>query len=133
MKSRDTGSFVSAWGGIASLQLGLAAVWTGARARGMGLERVVEWMCAGPARIAGLGGSKGAIAPGADADLVLFLPDHEFVVDAARLRHRHAITPYHGRRLAGVVEATYLRGMEVYRRGGSDRRPAGRLLEHRAE
>jgi allantoinase len=131
MKSGDTGSFVSAWGGIASLQLGLAAVWTGARARGIGLDRVVEWMCAGPARVAGLTGSKGAIAPGADADLVMFFPDDEFVVDAARLRHRHAVTPYHGRRLAGVVEATYLRGMEVYRRGGSDKPPAGRLLEHR--
>jgi allantoinase len=133
MKSRDTGSFVSAWGGIASLQLGLAAVWTGARARGIGLDRVVEWMCAGPARVAGLGGSKGAIAPGADADLVLFFPEDEFVVDAARLRHRHAVTPYHGRRLAGVVEATYLRGVEAYRRGGSDLPPAGRLLEHRTE
>jgi allantoinase len=131
MKSGDTGSFVSAWGGISSLQLGLSAVWTGARARGIGLDRVVEWMCAGPARVAGLTGSKGAIAPGADADLVVFLPDDEFVVDAARLRHRHAVTPYQGRRLAGVVEATYLRGMEVYRRGGSDRPPAGRLLEHR--
>ena len=129
MKSGDTGSFVSAWGGISSLQLGLAAVWTGARARGLGLDRVVEWMCAGPARVAGLTGSKGAIAPGADADLVLFLPDDEFVVDAARLRHRHAVTPYHGRRLAGVVEATYLRGVEVYRRGGADKPPAGRLLE----
>jgi allantoinase len=133
MKSLDTGSFVSAWGGISSLQLGLAAVWTGARARGLGLDRVVEWMCAGPARVAGLAGSKGAIAPGADADLVMFLPDDEFVVDGARLRHRHAVTPYHGRRLAGVVEATYLRGVEVYRRGGSDKPPAGRLLEHRAE
>ena len=131
LKSSDTGSFVSAWGGIASLQLGLAAVWTGARARGIGLERVVEWMCAGPARVAGLSDRKGAIAPGADADLVMFLPDDEFVVDAARLRHRHAVTPYQGRRLAGVVEATYLRGVEVYRRGGSDKPPTGRLLEHR--
>ena len=132
MKSADSGSFVSAWGGIASLQLGLAAVWTGARARGIGLDRVVEWMCAGPARVAGLAGTKGAITSGADADLVLFLPDDEFVVDAARLRHRHAVSPYHGRRLAGVVEATYLRGVEVYRRGGSDKPPAGRLLERRS-
>ena len=75
-----------------------------ARARGIGLERVVEWMCTGPARVAGLSGRKGVIAPGADADLALFLPDDEFVVDAARLRHRHAVTPYQGRRLAGVVE-----------------------------
>jgi len=71
---------------------------------------------------------KGAIASGRDADLVLFRPDDEFTVDAASLRHRHAVTPYHGRRLAGVVEATYLRGAEIFRRGVPDRPPAGRFL-----
>jgi allantoinase len=129
LKSRDSGSFVSAWGGIASLQIGIAAVWSGARGRGYSLEQLVEWMSAGPARVAGLSATKGALAAGRDADLVLFRPDDEFTVDPARLRHRHAVTPYHGRRLAGVVEATYLRGVEVFRRGLSDKRPTGRLLE----
>jgi allantoinase len=129
LKSRDTGSFLSAWGGIASLQLGISAMWTGARLRGHSLERLVEWMSTGPARLAGISTTKGAIEPGRDADLVLFRPDDEFTVDAGRLRHRHAVTPYHGRRLAGVVEATYLRGVEVFRRGAPDRPPTGRLLE----
>jgi allantoinase len=129
LKSRDTGSFTSAWGGIASLQLGIAVVWSGARGRGYSLEHLAAWMSAGPARLAGLSATKGAIAPGRDADLVLFHPDDEFTVDAARLRHRHAVTPYHGRRLAGVVEATYLRGVEVFRRGVPDKPPSGRLLE----
>lgn len=129
LKSRDTGNFVSAWGGIASLQLGISAVWTGARARGHSLERLADWMSSGPARLAGLSATKGAIAAGFDADLILFHPADEFTVDAARLRHRHAVTPYHGRRLAGVVEATYLRGVEVFRRGTPDKPPAGRLLE----
>lgn len=129
LKSRDTGSFVSAWGGIASLQLGISAVWTGARLRGYSLEQLAEWMSAGPARLAGVSATKGTIEAGRDADLVVFRPDDEFTVDAARLRHRHAVTPYHGRRLAGVVEATYLRGVEVFRRGAPDRPPTGRLLE----
>jgi allantoinase len=129
LKSRDSGSFVSAWGGIASLQIGIAAVWSGARGRGYSLEQLVEWMSEGPARVAGLSATKGALAAGRDADLVLFRPDDEFTVDPARLRHRHAMTPYHGRRLAGVVEATYLRGVEVFRRGLSDKPPTGRLLE----
>jgi allantoinase len=132
MKASDSGSFVAAWGGVASLQLGLSAVWTGARARGIPLDRVIEWMSAGPAAVAGLGASKGAIAPGRDADLVFFRPDDVFQVDAARLRHRHAVTPYHGTRLAGVVEATFLRGVEVFRRGVADAPPAGRLLEAEA-
>lgn len=132
LKSRDTGSFVSAWGGIASLQIGISAVWSGARGRGYSLEQLAEWMSTGPARLAGLSATKGAIASGCDADLVLFRPDDEFIVDAASLRHRHAVTPYHGRRLAGVVEATYLRGAEVFRRGVPDRPPAGRLLMPRS-
>jgi allantoinase len=82
--------------------------------------------------VAGLGASKGAIAPGRDADLVFFRPDDVFQVDAARLRHRHAVTPYHGTRLAGVVEATFLRGVEVFRRGVADAPPTGRLLEAEA-
>ena len=129
LRSRDTGSFVSAWGGIASLQVGMAAVWSGARGRGYSLEQLVVWMSAGPASLAGLSATKGAIAAGRDADLVLFRPDDEFTVDEARLRHRHAVTPYHGRRLAGVVEATYLRGVEIFRRGVPDKPPLGRLLE----
>lgn len=132
LKSRDTGSFVSAWGGIASLQIGISAVWSGARGRGYSLEQLAEWMSTGPARLAGLSETKGAIASGRDADLVLFRPDDEFTVDAASLRHRHAVTPYHGRRLAGVVEATYLRGAEVFRRGVPDRPPTGRLLTPRS-
>ena len=131
LKSLDTGSFVSAWGGIASLQIGISAVWSGARGRGYSLEHLAEWMSTGPARLAGLSAIKGAIASGRDADLVLFRPDDEFTVDAASLRHRHAVTPYQGRRLAGVVEATYLRGVEIFRRGVPDRPPAGRFLTPR--
>ena len=40
--------------------------------------------------------------PGYDADLVIFDPDREMIVDASRLYHRHAVTPYDGARLRGV-------------------------------
>ena len=69
-----------AWGGIASVQLGLPAVWTGARARGHALADVVRWMATAPADRVGLT-HKGRIEVGADADLVRFAPDEEFVVD----------------------------------------------------
>src|SRR5207248_8202804 len=45
LKGLDAGDFGAAWGGIASLQLGLPVTWTGARERGIALERVVEWLC----------------------------------------------------------------------------------------
>jgi allantoinase len=128
MKLREEGDFLRAWGGIASLQLRLSAVWTGARARGYSPASLAAWLCSGPARLVGLGGRKGAIAPGHDADLVLWHPEQEFVVSETGLRHRHPITPWLGRTLAGVVEATYLRGEQVYTSGGADQPARGRLL-----
>lgn len=108
------GDFISAWGGISSLQLSLSAVWTGARARGFNPERLAEWMSAAPARLAGLGRQKGTIAEGFDADLVVWDPESSFVVDASKLEHRHKVTPYRGRELFGKVKATYVGGQRVW-------------------
>ena len=123
LKCLDTGDFGLAWGGISSLQLGLPAVWTQARQRGFTLVDVVHWMCEAPARQTGLG-TKGRIATGCDADFCVLAPDEAFVVDAQRLQHKNAITPYAGRPLAGVVRSTWLRGREV----GIDEEPRGRFL-----
>lgn len=102
------GDFLTAWGGIASLQVAFPAVWTEARRRGIAIERVVKWMSAAPARLAGIDDRKGAIRPGMDADLVVFNPDASFVVEAAALHHRHPITPYAGYELYGKVEACFI-------------------------
>jgi allantoinase len=112
------GDFLTAWGGISSLELSLSIAWTGAAARGIGIERISEWMSAAPARLAGLDGRKGSIVPGKDADLVIFDPDAEFVVDERTLHQRHKRTPYHGRRLRGRVTATYARGRLLYGNDG---------------
>jgi allantoinase len=128
MKLREEGDFLRAWGGIASLQIGLPAVWTQARSRGYALSHVVEWMCRGPARLAGLEKRKGAIAAGCDADLVIWNPDAKFRVDPARLHHRHKLTPYAGRDLFGVVETTFLRGRKVFEREEFSAAPAGQIL-----
>lgn len=128
MKAQGAGDWFAAWGGIASLQLGLPVTWTGARARGVGPERLAEWMSAAPARLAGLERRKGAIAPGRDADLVVWDPDAEFTVAPQMLHHRHGLTPYDGGILAGVVLETYLRGIRVYDRGRFPVERAGRLL-----
>lgn len=112
MKATD-GDFFSAWGGIASLQISLSAVWTGARSRGVAPERIAEWMSSGPARLAGLDTRKGMIEEGYDADITIWDPEVSFTVDAAALEHRHAVTPYAGRELYGKVLATYVAGRDV--------------------
>jgi allantoinase len=112
LKRFDTGDFADAWGGIAGLQLGLPAVWTAARQRGVPLTDVVRWLSAAPAELVGLTG-KGAIEVGRDADLCVLAPDEEFTVDVAKLFHRNAVSAYHGRRLTGVVRRTLLHGRDV--------------------
>ena len=91
-------------------------------------------MSAGPAALGGLS-AKGAIAPGRDADLVVFAPDESFVVDPARLHHRNPVTPYAGQELTGVVRGR-LAARATSRHGGRSRGvvggvdtgPVGRLL-----
>ena len=128
LKQRDSGSFAKAWGGIASLQHGLSVVWNGARSRGVPFERVATWMSENPARLVGLWGRKGAIAPGFDADLVLWHPQAEHTIAAAELLQRHPISPYLGATLPGAVEATYLRGTLISERGRIVGQPSGALL-----
>ncbi|MDY7232255.1 allantoinase AllB [Hyalangium rubrum] len=128
LKHLDRGDFAAAWGGIASLQFSLPAVWTGMRARGHGLEALVRWMCRNPSRLTGLEGLKGSLTPGVDADLVVFDPEASFTPEPSAVLHRHPLTPYAGLKLQGVVERTYVRGVPVYTRGEPAQRPTGRWV-----
>ncbi|MBO4204436.1 allantoinase AllB [Micromonospora echinofusca] len=120
------GGFDQAWGGIASVQLSLPAVWTEAARRGAQLPDVVRWQSANTSALVGLH-DRGAIRVSARADLVAFDADAWFTVDSGDLLHRHPVTPYAGRRLRGVVRQTWLAGRPV----GGDR-PAGQLVTARA-
>ncbi|HEY3509373.1 MAG TPA: allantoinase AllB [Kribbella sp.] len=123
LKHLETGDFGTAWGGIASLQLGLSAIWSEARRRGFTLPDVVRWMAEAPADQTGLR-TKGRIEVGYDADLCVLAPDETFTVDARQLQHKNAITPYDGRTLTGVVRSTWLHGVPVDLAAD----PRGRLL-----
>jgi allantoinase len=127
MKLLEAGDFLRAWGGIASLELSLPTVWTEASSRGYALPRLAEWLCSGPARLAGLE-RKGRIAVGYDADFVIWNPDGKFSVDPAKLHQRNKITPYAGRELLGVVETTFLRGRKIFDRGELFHSPLGQIL-----
>jgi allantoinase len=116
-KRRDEGRWDRAWGGIASLGLALPVIWTGMQKRGLKLEWIGEWMAAVPARLAGLTGRKGSLAPSADADIAVFDPDAAWTVTPADLHFRHKLSPYLGAELRGRVIETWLRGEPVFRAG----------------
>jgi allantoinase len=126
MKHLPEGNFRTAWGGIASLSLALPLMWTEASRRGFTLFDLARWMAAAPARLAGSEARKGRIAPGCDADFVVFYPDREFIVTEERLHYRHLVSPYLGETLRGVVKATYLRGNPVFADGEFPGQPGGR-------
>ncbi len=130
MKCLDSGDYASAWGGIAGLQLSLSAVVTGARARSIRLERVFQCLSQKPAELFGLGDRKGRLAPGYDADVVVFDPECTWRVEGQQLLHRHKVTPYEQQTLHGQIEATYLAGELVYdaRRFALTKTPQGQLL-----
>ncbi|WP_344999071.1 allantoinase AllB [Tsukamurella soli] len=123
LKRFDIGDFGVAWGGIASLEVSLPAVWSEARRRGRSLSDVVRWMAENPAEQVGLN-TKGHIALGYAADLVVFAPDAAFVVDVAKLHHKNPVSAYDRRALAGVVRGTWLAGERI----DLDAPPRGRLL-----
>jgi allantoinase len=123
LKRFDIGDFGVAWGGIASLQISLSAVWSEAKRRGYTLNDVVRWMAENPARQVGLN-TKGHIALGYAADVAVFAPDEAFIVDVAKLQHKNPVSAYDGRPLAGVVRSTWLAGKRI----DLDEDPRGRLL-----
>jgi allantoinase len=158
LKLGHDGDFGLAWGGISGLQLSLPAVWTAARARGIGLDKVLHWMSAATARFVGLdaaaGGTAaahtaaaqtpagsvastapvGSIAVGSAADLVAFAPEEPFTVSVDALRHKNRVSAFDGATLFGRVHTTWLAGNVVFTIDEADAsacRPAGVLVRAR--
>ncbi|MBO1767332.1 allantoinase AllB [Allobranchiibius sp. GilTou38] len=122
LKQLDSGDLGTAWGGVASVEVALRAVWTGARERGIELARVVDWMSTRPAAVVGLT-EQGGIDVGRRADLVAFAPEESLTVDARRLHHKNKLTAYDGITLRGAARRTWLGGREA-----STAHAAGRFL-----
>ncbi|KPJ81842.1 MAG: hydantoinase [Gammaproteobacteria bacterium SG8_30] len=100
----------SGFGGTEYLLSGLHSE---GRRRGLSLNRMAELSSWNAARRYGLP-SKGDIAPGYDADIVLFDPDVTFTVRAAESESTQGYTPFEGQELTGKVTSTYLRGQLIY-------------------
>ncbi|XP_037326180.1 allantoinase, mitochondrial isoform X1 [Pungitius pungitius] len=128
LKKLVTGDFTEAWGGISSLQFGLPLFWSSASKRGFQLSDVTRLLSLQTARLSRLDDRKGSLAPGYDADLVVWDPEKEFEIKEASIHHKNKLTPYLGLTLRGVVCATIVRGQLVYREGSFCPEPLGTHL-----
>ncbi|GLX70733.1 allantoinase [Paenibacillus glycanilyticus] len=115
LKFSEELTFFEAWGGIAGAQNSLELVFDeGYIKRHIPLHQLVELLSAGPAKRFGLYPQKGAIAEGADADLVFVDASHSYTLTEEHLQQRHKISPYLGREFACKVTTTLVRGLTVY-------------------
>lgn len=81
------------------------------------LEDLAWYLAEGPARAFGLWPRKGAIRPGADADLVLLDPNGTWKIEAKNLHMATDFSPYEGLVLKGKIVGVLSRGEWVYREG----------------
>src|SRR5437588_634143 len=105
----------------------LSGVLSEGRRRGMSYNRMAELLSWNPAKRFGLL-SKGDIAPGYDADIVLVDPDSTFVVRAAESESHQGYSPFEGIELSGRVKNTFLRGALIYADGKIIGAPRGEYL-----
>ncbi|MEA3337737.1 MAG: amidohydrolase family protein [Chloroflexota bacterium] len=111
-------SFSETPGGIPGLETSLPLLATyGVAAGRLSWTQLARLMATNPARLFGLFPRKGALIPGADADVVIFDPGVQWTVKAGDLHNIAGYTPYEERRLQGRVRTTISRGKIVFRGG----------------
>jgi allantoinase len=129
MRQTETGDFMNAWGGIASIQFSLSILWTAGQSHGITIDRLAKWLCEAPALLPGFT-HKGILRPGCDADIVAWDSDASFTVSPDIIHHRHSLTPYLGRQLNGKVQRTWLAGQLAYENGNFLDLNKGHILKH---
>jgi dihydropyrimidinase len=93
-------------------------------------ERWVEVISAAPARMFGLAGKKGLVAPGADADLVIYDPAKKRTISAKSHHMNVDYSCYEGRRVQGAAEIVLSRGKVIVENGKYEgRKGDGRFLK----
>ena len=129
-KKRGEQNFMLTPGGVSSLETRLALVHTfGVLAGQLSLNRWVEACCTFPADLHGLT-KKGHLAPGYDADIVLFDPQREVTYSAETLHSNLTYTQYEGITVTGIPVTTISRGQVIVQNGQYAGRPGhGRFVQ----
>ena len=127
-------SFDRVSNGAPGIETLLSVVYDAGVASGrISVERMVDLLSTTPARLFGFT-TKGAVAVGLDADIVLFDPSSRRTIRADDLHHSSDYTPFEGRVVRGAVRSTIVRGSFVVRDGAFvGRRGFGRFVEREIE
>ena len=89
----------------------------GVRTGKISMNRFVELTSTSPAKIFGMFPKKGTIAPGSDADIVIFDPEKQTTLSAKTHHMKVDYNPYEGRSVTGVTETVVSRGKVIVERG----------------
>lgn len=110
------GRFDKVPNGMPGVEPRLTMLYTeGVRKDHLSLPRLVSLTAANPARLFGLFPQKGSLAPGSDADIVLFDPDVKWTMSAETLHMNTDFCPFGGREVFGRPKTVLCRGEVVLR------------------
>ena len=115
--------------GLPGLEFRPSVFWTAGVSSGrIGPEDMCRLMCENPAKAFGLWGRKGSLAPGFDADIVVWDPAYRGIIDPADQQTACDNSPWEGMALTGRARAVYLRGALSARDGRCVRQGGGEYL-----
>jgi len=117
-KELGRGDFSKIPNGAPGIETRMSLVFDGGVRTGkIGLNRFVELTSTSPAKIFGLFPRKGTVAPGSDADLVVFDPNKKQKLSAKTLHMKVDYNPYEGREVTGAAEIVLSRGKVIVEKG----------------
>jgi dihydropyrimidinase len=117
-KTLGEGDFSKIPNGAPGIETRMSLVYDGGVRTGrISLNRFVELTATSPAKLFGLFPRKGTIAPGSDADIVIFDPGRQVTLSARTHHMRVDYNPYEGRQVAGVSETVISRGRVIVDHG----------------
>ncbi|MFL5624604.1 MAG: dihydropyrimidinase [Ktedonobacteraceae bacterium] len=103
--------------GLPGVEHRVMLLYAGVRSGKLDLHHFVDLLATAPARLFGLFPRKGTIAPGSDADLVIFDPERSMTINVSNQHQCVDYTPYEGTHVQGVPETVLLRGRVIVRNG----------------
>ncbi|MEO8955042.1 MAG: dihydropyrimidinase [Ktedonobacteraceae bacterium] len=103
--------------GLPGVEQRVMLMYDGVRTGKLTLQHFVDLVATAPAKLFGLFPRKGTIAPGSDADLLIFDPERKMIISAATQHQRVDYTPYEGMQVQGVPDTVLLRGRVIVQHG----------------